>query len=170
MAGINQNYGTYTELSVVNLQSLGYGTATGWKSALIDNQTSVKATDYEIYVKLRPGTGSAPANDKAAYIYVCPGMNLSGGTGWMFSSAGVAASPTDGDATMAFSTTNNLKLLGVLGYNATGEAAHGSFNLSNAVGQSMPDGFLILISNFMGPALVSGTNLVAYRAITQTVV
>ena len=169
MASVTQNYGSYTELSVVNLQSLGYGTSTGWKSALIDNRTSVNALDYEFYVKLRPGTGSAPSNDKAAYIYVCPGMNLSSGTTWMFSSAGVAASPTDGDATMAFSTTNNLKLLGVLGYNATGEATQGSFNLSNAVGQSMPDGFLIMISNFMGPALVSGTNLVAYRAITQVI-
>jgi hypothetical protein len=43
----------------------------------------------------------------------------------------------------------------------------GVFNLSSAVGQSMPDGFSIIIVNYSGAALATGC-VVAYRTIAQT--
>ena len=52
MASVNIAYGTYTALAVTALQSLASSATAGWKSLLVDNQTSVKALDYEVFVKL----------------------------------------------------------------------------------------------------------------------
>ena len=62
-------------------------------------------------------------------------------------------------------TTNNLVLLGVLAYTAQQQTMQGVFTLSNAFGQTMPDGFSIIIVNYTGAAL-STSCVVAYRAIT----
>jgi hypothetical protein len=168
VATVNQSYGTYTALNVTALHMLVNGTGIGWKSDLIDNQTSVKALDYELAFSLLPGTASAPANDKALYLYVVPAMTTDGGSTWIISDGGTAVLPTSGDATYNIGTPNNFKLVGVLNYTNTGETCQGIFNVSNAVGQSMPDGFLIFVNNYSGSALKTD-NVVAYRAITQTV-
>jgi len=168
MAVINQAYGTYTALAVTALQSLASSATVGWKSALQDLQTSRKPLDVEIFVKLTTAA-TAPANDKAAYIFVCPAMTTDGGTTWLYSDGGTATLPTDGDAAYTIASPNDLKLLGVLNYTTTSMIMQGSFNLSNACGQSMPDGFLIIIVQFTGAAL-STACVVSLRDITQTVV
>lgn len=167
MATINIAYGTYTAMTVTNLQSLSSSATAGWRSALVDNQTSVKALDYEIFVKLTTAN-TAPGSDKAAYVYVAPSMTTDGGTTWLVSDQGTGTLPTTSEGTTTIATPNNLKLLGVLSYTTQQMVMQGSFNLSNAVGQSMPDGFSIIIINFTGAAL-STSCVVAYRAITQTV-
>jgi len=167
MAIVNIAYGAYTAVTVTALQSLASSATAGWRSGLIDNQTSVKAIDYEIFVKLTTAN-TAPANDKAAYVYVVPAMTTDGGTTWLLSDQGTATLPTTSEGTTTIASPNNMKLLGVLSYTTQQMIMQGSFNLSGAVGQSMPDGFDIIITNFTGAAL-STACVVAYRSITNVI-
>ncbi len=168
MATINQAYGNYIAVTVTNLQSLASSATAGWQSDKIDNQTSVKAIDYEIFVKLTTAN-TAPANDKAAYVYICPMITTDDGTTWLASDQGTGTLPTGAEGTTTIASPNNLKLLGVLSYTTQQMIMQASFNLSNAVGASMPDGFSIIIINFSGAALATSC-VVAYRAITETIV
>ena len=124
--------------------------------------------DYEIFVKLTTAN-TAPANDKAMYVYICPAITTDGGTTWLYSDGGTTTLPTGSEGTYTTASPNDLKLLGVLSYTTQNMTCQGSFNLSSAVGQSMPDGFSIIINNFSGAAL-STACVVSYRAITNTVV
>lgn len=152
-------------MTITNLESLASSATVGWQSARVDNQSSVKAIDYEIFVKLTTAN-TAPANDKAAYIYVSPAITTDGGSTWLHSDGGTATLPSGSEAAYTIASPNNLKLLGVLNYTTQQMVMQGSFLLSNAVGKTMPDGFSIIIINFTGAALSTG-NVVAYRAITQ---
>jgi hypothetical protein len=162
----NVAYGAYTAMTVTSLQSLASSATAGWRSALIDNQTSVKALDYEIFIKLTTAN-TAPANDKQAYVFACPGMTTDGGTTWLMSDQGTGTLPTTSEGTTTIATPNDLKPLGILSYTTQQMVMQGSFMLSNAVGQFMPDGFSIIITNFTGAAL-STACVVAYRALTET--
>lgn len=167
MATQNIAYGSYTAMTVTNLQSLASSATVGWQSARVDNQSSVKALDYEIFVKLTTAN-TAPANDKAMYVYISPAITTDGGSTWLHADQGTATLPTGSEGASTIALPNNLKLLGVLSYTTQQMVCQGSFNLSNAVGQSMPDGFSIIIVNYSGAAL-STSCVVAYRAITNTV-
>jgi hypothetical protein len=170
MATVNQAYGSYSALAVTALQSLASSATVGWKSALQDLQTSRKPMDVEIAVSLTVAN-TAPANDKAVYVYICPGMTTDGGTTWIWADGGTATMPAGGDAGYTIASPNSLKLLGVLSLNVQINQAvtmQGNFLLSNAVGQSMPDGFIIIIVNYTGAALYTGC-VVSTRDITQTV-
>lgn len=159
-------YGSYTAMTVTNLQSLASSATAGWQSARVDNQTSTLALDYEIFVKLTTAN-TAPANDKAMYVYLCPMMTTDGGTTWLASDQGTTTLPTGTEGTTTIASPNDLKLLGVLSYTTQNMTCQGSFLLSNAYGQNMPDGFSIIIINYSGAAL-STSCVVAYRAITVT--
>jgi hypothetical protein len=163
MSTVKQEYGTYTAMTVTSLQSLASSISAGWQSARVDLQTSDKPLDVEIFVKLTTAN-TAPANDKAMYVYICPMITTDGGTTWLVSDQGTTTLPTGTQGT----TTNNLKLAGVLSYTTQQMVCQGSFNLSNAVGLSMPDGFSIIIVNFSGAAL-STSCVVAYRTITNSI-
>lgn len=168
MATATQLYGDYTAFTVTNLQSLASSATAGWQSARIDNQTSVKALDYEIFIKLTTAN-TAPANDKCIYVYVNAAMTTDGGSTWLDSDSGIDTDPVDGvEGTVNIASPNNLKLLGVISYTTQEDIVKASFNLSNAVGQSMPDGFSIIIHNYSGAAL-STDCIVAYRAIKNTI-
>lgn len=160
------SYGSYTAMTVTNLQSLASSATAGWQSALVDNQTAVKAVDYEIFVKLTTAN-TAPANDKAAYIFACPAITTDGGSTWLYSDGGTATLPSGSEGTYTIATPNDLKPLGVLSYTTQQMVMQGSFLLSNAVGQHMPDGFSIIIVQFTGAALSTGC-VVSYRAISST--
>lgn len=175
MAIINQAYGSYTAMTVTNLQSLAADSTdpyAGWQSARVDNQSSVLADDYEIFVKLTT-TNHAPANDKAMYVYVSPAITTDGGSTWLHADQGTATLPTGSEGTTSISFPNSLKLLGVLPYTTQQMVCQGSFLLSNAVGASMPDGFSILIyANHCAVGASQGLStscVVAYRSITYTV-
>ena len=74
MTTLNPAYGTYTAMTVTNLQSLAIDTTdpyAGWQSARVDNQTSVKADDFEVQILLSTAA-TAPANDSLVYVYVVP--------------------------------------------------------------------------------------------------
>lgn len=167
MATVNIAYGTYTAMTVTNLQSLASSATAGWQSARVDNQSSVKALDYEIVVKLTTAN-TAPANDKAMYVYISPAVTTDGGTTWLQADQGTTTLPTGSEGTTTIATPNDLRLLGILSYTTQQMVCQGVFNLSDAVGQSMPDGFSIIIVNYSGAALSTGC-VVSYRAITQTI-
>lgn len=172
MATATQLYGDYTAITVTNLHSLATDVAepyVGWQSDRIDNQSSVKALDYEILVQIA-AVNTAPANDKCFYIYAAPCITTNGGTTWIHSDAGDDSDVLDGvEGTCGIGTVNNMKLLGVLSYNHQNMDLKGVFNLSNAVGQSMPDGFQIVIHNASGLTTAASGNLVAYRTIKNTI-
>jgi hypothetical protein len=167
MSTVKQEYGTYTAMTVTSLQSLASSISAGWQSARVDLQTSDKPLDVEIFVKLTTAN-TAPANDKAMYVYICPMITTDGGTTWLVSDQGTTTLPTGTQGTTTIATPNNLKLAGVLSYTTQQMVCQGSFNLSNAVGLSMPDGFSIIIVNFSGAAL-STSCVVAYRTITNSI-
>ncbi len=167
MANVTQTYGSYTAMTVTNLQSLASSATAGWQSARVDNQTSVLALDYEIFVKLTTAN-TAPANDKAMYVYASPMITTDAGTTWLASDQGTATLPTGTEGTTTIATPNDLKLLGILNYTTQQMVVQGSFLLSNGVGMSMPDGFSIIIINFSGAAL-STACVVAYRSIANAI-
>ena len=51
MTTTNIAYGTYTAMTVTNLQSLAIDTSdpfAGWQSNRVDNQTTTKAIDFDV--------------------------------------------------------------------------------------------------------------------------
>ena len=166
MATVNIARGSYTAITVTNLQSLASSATAGWQSGRISD-VSTKALDYTIFVKLTTAN-TAPANDKAAYVYVSPAMSTDAGTTWLHADGGTGTLPSGSEGTYTIASPNNLKLLGVLSYTTQQMVMQGSFNLSGAVGLSMPEGFSIIIVNYTGAAL-STSCVVAYEAITQTI-
>lgn len=170
MATVNVAYGTYTALTVTNLQSLASSATAGWQSARIDNQTSVKALDYEITIKL-PMANTAAANEKAVYVFASLAITTDGGTTWLQSDGGTTTLPSGSEGTYSIAgvtTTNNLAGPKRLAYTTTNQTIQATFMLSEIAGWNMPDGFSLIIVNYSGAALSTGC-VVAYRAITQTV-
>jgi hypothetical protein len=159
-----QTYGSYTALTVTNLQSLASSATAGWQSDVIDNRTT-GAIDYEFLITL-PMANTAPANDKAVYIFAVPAVH--NGSAWRFADGGTTTLPsgTQGTYTIAgTTTTNNLLPLATLAYTTQNMTIQGWASLSNALGRTMPDGFALIAVNYSGAALSTGC-VVAYRAIT----
>lgn len=167
MANVNVAYGTYTALTVTSLQSLANSATAGWRSAIVSNQSAL-ALDYEIFVSL-PTANTAPASPSQMAVYIAPAMTTDGGTTWLLADQGTTTLPTTSQGTTTIATPNDLTLLGILSYTTQNMTCQGWFTLSNAVGQTMPDGFVVIIVNNSGAALSTGC-VVAYRAVTNTVV
>jgi hypothetical protein len=132
------------------------------------SNVSTKAKDYIIGVKLTMAN-TAPANDKAAYVYICPFWTSDAGTTWYAASQGTTTLPTGTEGTTTIAAANNagnLRLLGVLNYVTQNMVLQDTFLLSNCFGTTMPQGFSIVIINFTGAAIAASTNLVSYTAIT----
>ena len=167
-----QAYGSYTALTVTNLHSLASDDSepyTGWQSGKVDNQSSVKAIDYEVMVEIA-AVNTAPADDKAVYVYAAPCVTTDGGTTWKYTDPGYDDELLDGaEDTCSIGAAHNMKLLGVLSYNHQNMVLNGTFMLSSAFGASMPDGFQIVIHNNAGFTFAGSGNIVAYRAIKQNV-
>ena len=161
----NIKRGTYTAITVTNLQSLANSATVGWQSGRISD-ISTQALDYAIFVKLTTAN-TAPANDQAAYVYISPAMSTDGGTTWLHADQGTTTLPTGTEGATTIATPNNLRLLGILNYKTQNMTMQGHFLLSWAMGQFMPEGFSIIIINFTGAAL-STACVVAYEAITET--
>ena len=167
MSTVNQAYGSYSALTVTNLQTLSSSATAIWQSDLIDIQTSTKALDYEVMVTL-PVNNTAPGSDKAMYVFVVPFVTSDAGITWLPGDIGTTTLPTGTQGTATINSSSALKLLGILNYVTANQTCRSQFNLSNAFGQSMPDGFSLLIENFSGATLASAC-VVAIRAITQTI-
>lgn len=160
-----QEYGTYTALTVTNLNSLASSATAGWQSARIDNRTT-KADDYEILVELDMAN-TAPANDRAVYVFISAAVH--DGSAWHQADGGTTTMPSGSEGTYTIAgvtTTNNLDLLRALAYTTQNQNVQGVMRLSD-IYDTMPDGFSIIIVNYTGAALAASANIVAYRAISR---
>lgn len=166
MTAFTQTYGSYTALTLTSLASLASSATAGWISAIVDNRT-VGALDYELLFTF-PMANTAPANDKAVYLFVVPAMH--NGSAWVLADGGTTTLPTAGPATYSFggiTTTNNFKPLSTLAYTAADQVVQGICNVSAAVGPSMPDGFAIFLLNYSGAAFDASGQVIAYKALAQ---
>jgi hypothetical protein len=157
--------GTPVVLAVTALQSLASSATAGWKSVAVDN-TSTLATDYEIFCKITTAN-TAPANDKAVYVYVCPAYY--DGSTWYYTDGGTTTLPTSADATYTIALPNDLRIGMVLNYTTQQMVMQGSFLLSTCFGTSMPDGFIIVVVNYTGAALSTGC-IVDYTPLNMQIV
>ena len=171
MATTTINYGTYTAMTVTNLQSLANDATDpfgGWQSARVDNQSSVKAMDYEIIVDLSTAA-TAAASDKAAYVFLVPWVTTDSGTTWIAGgNFGTTTLPTGSEGTCSITEPNSMRFLGALPYKDTSQRMQRAFLIGAAFGGAVPDGWSLAIRNCSGAALGTGC-VVAYRAIKYDV-
>jgi hypothetical protein len=164
----NIAYGTWTSMTVTNLQSLAIDTAdpfAGWQSARVDNQTSVKAMDYEVQILLSTAA-TAPANDKTVYVYLVPWMY--DGSAWTpMANFSTTTRPTGTEGTASITDPNSMKAAASIPYIIISQPLDAHFTVAALCGGVVPDGWSLAIRNNCGAALGTGC-VVAYRAITFT--
>ncbi len=161
-------YGTYTALTVTNLQSLANDSTDpfgAWQSARVSN-VSTLAQDYEIIVDLSTAA-TAPANDQAAYVYIVPWMTTDGGTTWISAANfGTTTLPTGSEGTASVSDPNSMRVVS-MPYKVTSQRLQRGFSIQSVLGY-MPDGWSLAIRNCTGAALSTGC-VVAYRTLNFTI-
>jgi len=164
----NIAYGTWTALTVTNLQSLAIDTTdpyAGWQSDRVDNQTTVKAVDVEVKILLSTAA-TAPANDSLVHVYAVPWMY--DGSAWTpGANFGTTTRPTGTEGTASISDPNSMPHAISLPYKITSQPLDGFFSLAQLFGGVVPDGWSLAIRNNCGAALGTGC-VVSYRPITYT--
>jgi hypothetical protein len=165
----NTAKGAYTAMTVTALQSLANDATdpfAGWQSVRVDDQSSVKALDYEIIIDLSTAATS-PANDSAAYAYLVPWMTTDGGTTWISGgNFGTTTLPAGTEGTASMSDPNSMKGPIPIPYKVTSQRLEAMFSVLQMCG-FVPDGWSLAIRNCTGAALGTGC-VVSYRAITET--
>ncbi len=168
MATGGVTYGTYTAMTVTNLQSLANDATDpfgGWQSARVSN-VSTLAQDYEIFVDLSTAN-TAPNNDSAAYVYIIPWVTTDGGTTWITGgNFGTTTLPTGTEGTASISDPNSMRVVAIP-YKIAQQRLQRGFSLAAVLGFS-PDGWSLAIRNCTGAALSTGC-VVAYRSLNFTI-
>ena len=161
-------YGTWTSMTVTNLQSLAIDTTdpyAGWQSARVDNQTSALALDYEVQILLSTAA-SAPANDKAVYVYVVP-WGYDGSAWTPMANFGTTTRPTGTEGTASITDPNSMKGPYVMPYAITSQPIDGQLTIASMCGGIVPDGWSLALRNNCGANLGTGC-VVSYRSIKYT--
>lgn len=170
----NIAYGAWTELATTGLVSLAHDAADpfgAWQSARIDNQTSVKAIDFEVLIHLATAA-TAPAGDSALYVYVIPWI-YDGSSWWYGANFGTTTYPTGTDAAASISDPNSMKGPYAIPYKITSQTLDGVLSIAQMCGGVVPDGWSLAIRNCTGAALLDDSTpntelFIGYRAITFT--
>lgn len=161
-------YGTYSALTVTNLQSLANDatdTFGGWQSARISNLSDL-AIDREFFIDLSTAA-TATANDKAAYVFLVPWITTDGGTTWVpGANFGTTTVPTGSEGTATITEPNSMKFAIALPYKDTSQRLQGAFTVASVLGW-MPDAVSLAIRNCTGAALGTGC-VVAQRPLNYT--
>ena len=168
MGAVTQTYGSYTALTLTSLASLASSATAGWRSDVIDNRTTA-ARDYEFLFTF-PMANTAAANHAAIYPFLVPEMH--NGSAWQYADGGTATLPTAGPGTYTFggiTTTNNFAQMPALAYTAADQVVQGVRFASQASGWAMWDGFLVFILNYSGSAFDASGQVIAYKAIADSV-
>ena len=157
---------TYTavQMDTAGLGAMANSATVGWQSDSVGLR-QWKCTDVKIGVKISMAN-TAPANDKAVYVYVYP-MWYDGSSTWYFTSGGTITSPSGANSTYTIASPNNLRLLGVLSYTTTNMVLQDQFVLSNAFGSTMPDAFGLVIVDFSGAAIHTTNHRIYYSLINK---
>jgi hypothetical protein len=167
MAVTTLTYSAAQTMTVTNLHSLASSTTSAWESACVDN-SSDKALDALVMVTL-DYANTAPANDKAAYLYAYGGIEATSGP--LTNNNNGALDGTESTETLTdFTTTADaLKLLGALPYGTTNEVvSYGPFSVALAFGGVLPPYWGLVIRNYSGAALAASGNVIKYVRVTAT--
>jgi len=151
------------QMDTAGLGAMANSATVGWQSDSVGLR-QWKCTDVKIGVKISMAN-TAPANDKAVYVYVYP-MWYDGST-WYFTSGGTTTFPSGANSTYTIASPNNLRLLGVLSYTTTNMVLQDQFVLSNAFGSTMPDAFGLVIVDFSGAAIHTTNHRIYYSLINK---
>ena len=166
----NQTWGTYTALTVTNLQSLASDDTdvyAGWQSARIDFQTALKPDDVEFVISL-PTAATAPAGTSAVIVYLVPWVTTDGGTTWVAgANFGTVTLPSGAEGLANMSDPNSMRFAASLPYKITSQTINGYITAAALCGGIVPDAISIAVSNRTGAALSTGC-VIAYRPITYT--
>jgi hypothetical protein len=166
----NYSYGAYVAMTVTNLQSLATDSTdvfAGWQSARVDNQTTTKAIDYEIAIRLTTANTS-PGGDQAVYVYLVPWVTTDGGSTWNpAANFGTTTLPSGSEGTANMSEPNSMKGPIAIPYKIAQQLLSGFFTVSQLCGGVVPDGWSLALRNNCGAALSTGC-VVEYRPITLT--
>jgi hypothetical protein len=159
-------YGTYTALTVSNLQSLANDSTdpfTAWQSDRVDNRTTL-AQDYKISVYL-PTANTSPANDATAYLYVIPWKH--DGSGWVVqANFGTTTLPVGSEGSASISEPNSMGVVSIP-YKVAQQILARETTVASVLGY-MPQGFSLAIRNCTGAALSTGCTA-GYQTINQTI-
>lgn len=168
MAAHTVSYGTYSALTVTNLQSLANDATDpfgGWQSARISNLSDL-SIDREFFIDLSTAATTA-ANDKAAYVFLVPWVTTDGGTTWIAGgNFGTTTLPTGSEGTCSITEPNSMRLAIALPYKDTSQRLQGAFSVMSALGW-MPDAVSLAIRNCTGAAFSTGC-VVAQRPLNFT--
>lgn len=168
MATGGVTYGTYTAMTVTNLQSLANDATDpfgAWQSARVPNHSTL-AQDYEVIIDLSTAN-TAPANDAATYVYIIPWMTTDGGTTWIpGGNFGTTTAPTGSEGTASISDPNSMRSLAIP-YKIAQQRLQRQFSIASLLG-FMPDGWSLAIRNCTGAALSTGC-VVGYRTLNPTI-
>lgn len=169
MATGGVTYGTYTALTVTNLQSMVSDATdpfTAWQSDRISNLVNL-AQDREFIVDLSTAN-TAPANDQAAYVYIVPWVTTDGGTTWITGgNLGTTTLPTGAEGAATMSDPNSMKGPVAVPYKIALQRLQTAFSVLAVLGW-MPDAVSLVIRNATGAALGTGC-VVAHRTVSQTI-
>lgn len=161
-------YGTYTAMTVTNLQSLATDASdpyAGWQSARVSNVATL-ADDYEVYVGLVLTTGTI-GSATAAYVYVIPWMTTDGGTTWLTGgNFSTVVAPTGTEGTASISDPNSMKGPISIPAKVQSQKLETYFTIAQTCGVC-PDGWSLAIRVDDGINLTVGC-VVAYRPINET--
>jgi hypothetical protein len=166
VATLTQTTGSWSTLTITNI-GLYPSLTNWWQSDRVDNLTSTKAVDYEVLLSFAP-VNTAPANDKAIYVYAVPWVNRD--VSWYASDTGgtLMVTGSEGTATVP-NNVNNTTLLGIINNQAINTTMSNVFFLSNAFGSSMPDGWSLLVKNYTGATLTPTGSVVGYKSIKNDI-
>ena len=151
------------QMDTAGLGAMANSATVGWQSDSVGLRQH-KCTDVKIGVKISMAN-TAPANDKAVYVYVYP-IWYDGST-WYFTSGGTTTFPSGANSTYTIASPNKLRLLGVLSYTTTNMVLQDQFILSNAFGSTMPDAFGLVIVDFSGAAIHTTNHRIYYSLINK---
>ena len=158
MATASLNYAAAVSMTVTALNSNTSSLTAAWASAVVDN-TSNKYLDALVMVVL-DYANTAPANDKATYVYAYGGLE-----------SGTYTNPitgSEGDVTLLdiSANPNNLKLIGVMPYGTADEVCESSpMSVANAFGGILPPYWGVCILDYTGAAIAASGNTVKYVGI-----
>ena len=161
MASIKLAFGSVTSMTVTNLHSLASSATVGWQSAVIDNSTDL----YEdaLVKVILDHANTAPANDKASYVYAYGGLETS------YSDP---ASGTEGTITIATIVSNPqaFKQIGTVPYNTQDAVVESQpMSVASAFGGILPIKWGIIVVNYSGAAYAASGNTVKWAGVYRTV-
>lgn len=155
---------TAVAMDTAGLGAKANSATVGWQSDTVGIRQH-KVTDMKLGVKIS-FANTAPANDKACYIYAVPWWY--DGTNWYAGSQGTTTLPTGANGTTTIASPNDLVLLGVLSYTTQNQVCQRQFNLSNVFGNTLPDAVSFVIINSTGAAIHTSGNLLYYSLVNKT--